>query len=181
MSLTTSTQRSGYTVISTSSPRHFGNVKALGATHVLDYNRADCAAVIHELTGGQLGLVIDTIAVPQSAKICAEAMSSKGGRYVELLPVPFPREDVEAVFMDATTTMGEYYEYGPNRVPNPVDHEAFVFGKEHGPIVEKLLEDEEIHAHQVEVGAGGLEGVLEGLKRLREGKVSGKKLVYQVQ
>lgn len=120
--------RSGYTVISTASPRNIENVKALGATHVLDYNRPDCAAAINVLTGNQLRLVLDTVAVPQSAKICAEAMSSEGGRYVELLPVPFPRKDVEVVFMDATTTMGEYDEYDPDRMPIPVDEEAFEFG-----------------------------------------------------
>lgn len=174
-------QRSGYTVISTSSPRHFESVKSLGATHVLDYNSEDCARTINELTGNQLRLVVDTVAVPQSAKLCANAVSSEGGRYVELLPVAFPREDVEVVFMDATTTMGEYYEYGPNRMPNPVDEEAFAFGKEHVETVERLLQEKEVHAHEVEVGIGGLEGVLEGLNRLREGKVSGKKLVYRVE
>ncbi|KAF2170924.1 hypothetical protein M409DRAFT_63945 [Zasmidium cellare ATCC 36951] len=173
--------RSGYTVISTASPRNIESVKALGATHVLDYNRPDCAAAINELTGNQLRLVLDTVAVPQSAKICAEAMSSEGGRYVELLPVPFPRKDVEVIFMDATTTMGEYYEYGPDRMPIPVDEEAFKFGKEHVEIAERLLQQGEIHAHQLDFGSGGLKGVLDGLKRLREGRVSGKKLVYLVE
>ena len=83
--------------------------------------------------------------------------------------------------MDAATTMGEYYEYGPDKLPIPVDEEAFEFGKQHVEPTEKLLERGEIHAHQLEVGSGGLEGVLKGLKRLREGKVSGKKLVYVVE
>ncbi|KAK4501575.1 hypothetical protein PRZ48_007384 [Zasmidium cellare] len=173
--------RSGYSVISTASPRNFEAVKALGATHVLDYNRPDCAAAINELTGNKLRLVLDTVAVPSSAKICAEAMSSEGGRYVELLPVPFPRQDVEVIFMDAATTMGEPYEYGPDKVPIPVDNEAFEFGKAHVEPTERMLQREEIHAHQLEIGSGGLEGVLEGLKHLREGKVSGKKLVYLVE
>lgn len=107
-------------------------------------------------------------------------MSTEGGGYAQLLPVPFPRADVEAIFMDATTTLGEYYEYGTERTPVPFDAEAFAFGKAHVRTVERLLQGGEIRALETEVGEGGLEGVLDGIKRVREGRVSGRKLVYLV-
>jgi hypothetical protein len=34
--------------------------------------------------------------------------------------------------------------------------------------------------HPVKLGSGGLEGVLDGLDQLKEGKVSGVKLVYKI-
>lgn len=173
-------RRSGYTVISTCSPHNFDSVKALGASHVFDYKEADCAQAIRQLTANQLRLVLDTVAISQSAKLCAEAMSSEGGRYVQLLPVPFPRADVEAIFMDATTTLGEYYEYGMERTPIPVDADAFAFGKAHVQTVELLLQRGDIGGHETEIGDGGLEGVLDGIKRMRKGRVSGRKLVYLV-
>ena len=47
-------------------------------------------------------------------------------------------------------------------------------------IVEGLLKEGKIKAHPAKVRKGGLKGVLDGLQEMREGKVSGEKLVYRV-
>lgn len=47
-------------------------------------------------------------------------------------------------------------------------------------IAEKLLEEGKVRGHPVSVREGGLRGVIEGLEDLREGRVSGEKLVYRV-
>lgn len=44
----------------------------------------------------------------------------------------------------------------------------------------KLLASSQISVHPPKVGKHGLEGVFDGLQQLKEGKVSGTKLVYQV-
>ena len=44
----------------------------------------------------------------------------------------------------------------------------------------KLLAEKKIKVHPVDVRPGGLKGVLEGMEEMRQGKVSGKKLVYRV-
>lgn len=44
----------------------------------------------------------------------------------------------------------------------------------------KLVASKQISVHPPKLGKGGLEGVLDGLQQLREGKVSGMKLVYRV-
>lgn len=49
------------------------------------------------------------------------------------------------------------------------------------PIAEGLLKEGKIRGHSPSVRRGGLRGVLEGLKELREGKVSGEKVVYRVE
>ncbi len=48
------------------------------------------------------------------------------------------------------------------------------------PIAEGLLAEGKIKVHPPSVRPGGLRGVLEGLQDLREGEVSGEKLVYRV-
>ena len=48
------------------------------------------------------------------------------------------------------------------------------------PVAEGLLKEGKIKTHPASVRPGGLAGVLEGLQEMREGKVSGEKLVYRV-
>lgn len=47
-------------------------------------------------------------------------------------------------------------------------------------IAEKLWEEGKWKPHPTRVGSGGLIGVLGGMKEMKEGKVSGEKLVYLV-
>lgn len=45
-------------------------------------------------------------------------------------------------------------------------------------VAERLLEEGRIKMHPKEVRVGGLKGVLEGIRDLKDQKVSGRKLVY---
>jgi hypothetical protein len=47
-------------------------------------------------------------------------------------------------------------------------------------VVESLLEQGKLVPHPKEVRKGGLEGVVDGLKEVGKGRVSGVKLVYRV-
>lgn len=44
----------------------------------------------------------------------------------------------------------------------------------------KLLASSQVSVHPPKVGKDGLKGVFDGLQQLRDGKVSGTKLVYKV-
>ena len=48
------------------------------------------------------------------------------------------------------------------------------------PIAEALLADGKIQVHPPSVRGGGLRGVLDGFQTMRDGKISGEKLVYRV-
>ena len=54
------------------------------------------------------------------------------------------------------------------------------FAKMFWGLSEKLLKDGKVKVHPLSVRPGGLKGVLDGLQEMREGKVSGTKLVYKV-
>jgi len=47
-------------------------------------------------------------------------------------------------------------------------------------VARKLLEEGKYKAHPLDVRPGGLNGVIDGMEDMRQGKVSGKKLVYRV-
>jgi hypothetical protein len=47
-------------------------------------------------------------------------------------------------------------------------------------VAERLLKEGKWRPHRQEVRKGGFDGILEGMKDMKEGKVSGVKLVYRV-
>ncbi|OQV01592.1 Alcohol dehydrogenase GroES-like domain-containing protein isoform 2 [Cladophialophora immunda] len=170
---------SGYTVITTCSPRNFDYVKSLGASSVFDYNDAQAPARIRELTANQLKLAWDTISEKPSAQFCADALSSDAGcKYGSILQVAPPRDDVEGVTTLMYTIFGEPFQFGPHEFP--AVGEDFAYAKKFMAMVEGLLAEGKLRAHKDTVGQGGLDGVLKGMQDMKSGKVSGEKLVYRV-
>jgi len=168
---------SGLTVITTCSARNFDLVKNLGADSVLDYHDPDCGSAIRKITNDKLTKVFDTIATPETAKICADALgSAPGGLYVNLMGVDAPREDVKSTFFLGYTVTGESFWYEDEEWP--AVPEDFELGVRFYTLAEELLAQGRIKAHKPSVREGGLDGILSGMQELKEGKVSGEKLVY---
>ncbi|KAH0538122.1 hypothetical protein FGG08_005284 [Glutinoglossum americanum] len=171
---------SGYTVVTTCSPRNFELVKSLGADAAFDYNDPNCAAEIRKFTSNRLFYVFDCISSDVTGAICANAIGPAGGKYSGLLiPKPkLPRGDVENLVTFAYTGLGEgFVKAGKSFPPVPEDYE---FQKHFWALTEGLLRDGKFKVHPLHVGEEGLKGVLEGMQSMREDKVSGKKLVYRV-
>ncbi|EMC98222.1 hypothetical protein BAUCODRAFT_66865 [Baudoinia panamericana UAMH 10762] len=171
---------SGYRVITTCSKHNFDAAKSLGADAVYDYRDPDCGKQINKDTKDSLKLIWDTVSVPESAQICAEAMSSdtSGARYGSILPVKYPTEGVEVVSTLMYTIFdAPFKKFGMDFPPVPED---FEFAKKFFDITEKLLAEGKLKTHEEQVGPHGLQGVLEGFQQMKEGKVSGRKLVYRV-
>lgn len=174
---------SGKTVIATASAHNFDLVKSLGADAVFDYTSPTCASDIKKHTKGALKLAFDCISKGSSTQICIESLSDDGGVYTTLLPVPGDKvtsinDKVENKSTLAYTAIGEAIQFGPQQIPAIPAH--FEFAKKFWTISEKLLAAGKVKVHQTAVneGGSGLEGVLEGLKKVRAGDVRGKKLVY---
>lgn len=167
---------SGLKVVSTSSPHNFDLLKKLGADKVFDYKEPGVGAKIREATGDNLKLVFDTFSEGTSPEISAAAISSKGGKYGSILIVDkFPRNDVRNTWTLAYTALGEDFN---NQYPaNQADAE---FGARFWAASVDLINSGKIKPHPSHVGSGGLEGILQGLKDLKDGKVSGVKLVYKI-
>lgn len=169
---------SGYHVITTCSPHNVDLVKFLGADAVFDHGDADCANKIRQYTKDKLALAWDTISLPPTAQLCSDALGpGPGAKYASLNPVELPRKDVSNSFTVAYTAQGEGFEFGDFRLEaKPEDYE---FAKAFWELTRGLLEGGKVKAHPLRV-RHGLEGVLNGLKDLKENRVSGKKLVYTV-
>jgi len=176
--------RSGYEVITTCSPRNFDLVKSLGASAAFDYNSPTCGADIRKHTNNALFYCWDTISEEGSAQICADALSSNTApdgskpKYGCILDVKFPRDDVEKTFTLGYTVTGESFNW-PGKVFE-ASRNDFEFGKKFWEVARKLLEEGKYKAHPLDVRPGGLNGVIDGMEDMRQGKVSGKKLVYRV-
>ncbi|KAL4876212.1 hypothetical protein BJY04DRAFT_210759 [Aspergillus karnatakaensis] len=159
---------SGYTVITTCSPRNFDLVKSLGADAVYDYNDPNAAAEIRKYTDNKLKYVFDTISLEASSKFCDEALSTEGGEYSSLLVVPLARENVNDRWTLGYTAAGEAFNFGPTHWPaKPEDKE---FAQKFWDNAAKLLGEGKVKVHPPSVQPGGLNGVLEGLKLLKEDK-----------
>lgn len=176
---------SGAFVISTCSPHNFQYVKGIGADVVLDYNSPTVINEIKQAANNNLQYAMDCISIESSAVICASAMSALGGQLALLQPVPDqPLHDINANVQTrmtiAYTVLGETFKAGPHEVPAQV--QDFEFGKQFWELARSLLEQGKLKVHTPNVNptGSGLEGVLKGLDRMRQGEVSGSKWVYTI-
>jgi len=177
--------RSGLEVVATCSPHNFAMVRDLGADAVFDYKSPSVGSDIRELTRNGLYHAFDCISTDESARICADALSddtaSQKPGYSALLYCAFPREDVCVNVTVAHTIFGESFtkpELGPGNFP--ADASDYEFGQAFWKMTKGLFAEGKLKVHPPDIRGGGLEGVLEGLEELKLGKVSGRKLVYNL-
>ncbi|KAK4546691.1 hypothetical protein LTR36_001909 [Oleoguttula mirabilis] len=171
---------SGYKVVTTCSPHNNDFVKSLGAVAVYDYKDPNCGKNINKDTNDSLKLVWDTICTESTVKICAEAMSSEsnGARYGSILGEELPRQDVDSTFTSMYSIFNEAFTKGGE--DEPAAPEDFEFSKRFFAITEKLLAEGKLKTHPAKVGPKGLEGALQGMEDMKNGKVSASKLVYRI-
>ena len=131
------------------------------------------------MTQNRLEYVLDCISTPSAAALCAAAVGDGGGKYSALGPIMgFPRGDVAVFPSKGYSVLGEMYIMRGHEFPAvPEDYEYGVWFRK---IVQGLLDEGKIVPHPCDVKEGSLNGVLAGLDELRQGIVSGKKLVYEI-
>lgn len=179
---------SGGTVITTASPANAEYLRSLGADHVLDYKSPTLANDVLRLNGDKpLLYAFDTYPSDASAAVSAAVLSREGGaKYVALIPgneyaVSKINDAVDATSILAYSTFGEPWVYEKKLFDAvPEDYE---FQKEFVKVAERLFEEGKLKAPRVFLnrGGSGFEGVLHGLEEMREGRISGGKLVYTVE
>ncbi|KAH5645252.1 hypothetical protein HBI51_112990 [Parastagonospora nodorum] len=170
---------SGLRVLATCSPRNFGLVKSRGADMVFDYNSPSAIQDIKTATDDQLGLILDCVGESNSPSFCYEAMGKSGGKYSTLLfPVDCPRKDIVVSMVFAYTAYGEAFtKFGHD---SPAKFEDYLYASKFFDICEVLLAEGKLKPHPSARRPNGLDGVVDGLLELRQGRVSGTKLVYSV-
>jgi NADPH:quinone reductase-like Zn-dependent oxidoreductase len=180
-----SPHRAGYHVLTTASPHNHALLLSLGADEAFDYSSPTCAAnILASLPSRVEGVpyIFDTISTPAATALC-EQVIAHGGRYGAILKARIEREDVINSFNLAYTVLGEKVDKYGWVVEQEDTKDDFEWAKGWAGVVEGLLREGRLKAHPARVGEGGkegLEGVLDGIVALREGRVSGVKLVYVV-
>ncbi|KAF1957272.1 GroES-like protein [Byssothecium circinans] len=171
----------GFNVIATCSARNTDLVKSFSADAVFNYSDPDCASKIRAHTANALRFAVDCITTPETTQLCYLALGRTGGRYVSLDPfsdaVAASRKVVAAGWVLGPELMGEDVGWpAPHgRAANPFAREFCV---EWNKTLQRLLDEGQIRTHPQLVRDTGLEGVLDGLREIREKKVYGQKLTY---
>ena len=127
--------------------------------------------------------MLDCISQDESVKISAGAMRPAGGIFSALLRIKpeqvtsiNPNVKVNATV--AYSIFGESYKWGD--IEAPAVPEDFEFGKKFWELSTELLASGKVKVHRPAVNkyGAGLDGVLKGLAALKQGQVSGEKLVF---
>ncbi|KZT55729.1 GroES-like protein [Calocera cornea HHB12733] len=156
---------SGYTVISTASPKNHAYVKSLGASDVFDYHDSDVVSKIRAAAGDKLALVYDSISENGSIEASVASVTAPAG-IVAVILAPNPEQSTDKVKVVQT---------GARVASEDPQVGRTVYG-----MLEALLEKYALVPNPVRLMPGGLLGINEGLQLMRAGKVSGEKLVYRV-
>jgi len=138
-------------------------------------------------TSNKIYYIWDTIGTPSSYTFGAAVLkdiSPPEGQILHYGTILSPPEAgsfssaVKVTFTLGYSAQGVPFKLGSTEFPaKPEDYEFMVTWMK---TAQKLLEERKWRPHRQEVREGGLEGVLEGLEDLKEGRVSGVKLVYRI-
>lgn len=114
--------------------------------------------------------------------------TSSPGKYLTLLPIPedkvaslSPSKNVKQVGVLAYFCFGEAFTF-IHDMKFPAMPEQFEFTKTFINDATKLLADGKVKAHKITLDkhGKGLEGVMKGMEAMKNGEVSGEKLVYHI-
>lgn len=166
----------GWQVIATASPRSHDLVKEYGADDVFDY-RSPTAVEDIIRAYPNIDRAMDCFSEGGSTGFCAKVLHNSRGRVVTLLgPGKTDIDGVDVDFMMAYTVFNQEFQWlpplGPKFARNPSDHEALRRFYSALPDISQQLKTPPLKRID-----GGLEGLASGMDLLRQGKVSGTKLV----
>ncbi|CAG9986856.1 unnamed protein product [Clonostachys byssicola] len=171
---------SGLRPVTTCSPRNFDLVRTRGAMEALDYVNPTVVDDVRAFAGGKLKHVLDCIGDSSSAALCYATIGRTGGHYVTLEQVS--DELLKSrLAVRAKVALG-YELFGrkvalPGVYGCPAQPEKSALAARYLPILQDLLDRGALRTHPTQLVGGELSDVLEGLKLLKSGSVSGQKLV----
>ncbi|KAG1821976.1 chaperonin 10-like protein [Suillus subaureus] len=156
-------------IITTASDAHKANLMSLGATHVFSrhFSADELKTRVSACTSDPIKYVFDAISLPDTQQIGWSLLSQKGRL---LLTLPVSVEEKEGKERVAIRTFGS---------PHADENKPLCKGL--WATLPEWLEAETIKPLNYEILPNGLEGIIEGLERMKKGQVSGKKLVAHPQ
>jgi NADPH:quinone reductase-like Zn-dependent oxidoreductase len=171
----------GYQVVTTCSPRSNDLVKSYGADAVYDYRDSKSLAAIKSAYP-KLSLALDGFSEGESTKFCCEAVAPNHGTVVSLDPTA--KSSGKGVTLKPIimyTLFGRAFgllqPVGPKFPVKPEDRAGLV---RFYSMLPQLVKSGSLKAVPIQEQGNGFDKLAPGLDLLREGKVSGKKLVVHL-
>ncbi|KAL4884293.1 chaperonin 10-like protein [Aspergillus karnatakaensis] len=176
-------RHAGHRPIATSSPANFDLVRGAGAEEVFDYRSPTCTADVRAYTRNSLRFVLDCVSETTAMEFSYACIGRAGGRYTALHPfssrVAASRPTVKADWVFQPALFGRDVAW-PAPFGRPGDPELRQFAKRFYRQAQELLEKGELRPHPISLSSHGFPGVLAAVDRLRQGGVSGIKLVCRI-
>ena len=170
-------KQAGLRVIATASPRSFDLVKRYGADLVFDYRSTTAEEIAAKYP--DIDRAMDCFSEGKSTEFCASVVQGNKGKVITLLDTGKKMPGVHIDFILMYTVFGQPFSWlppvGPSFPAKPEDRAALVRFYRLLPTLCGRLKSPPMT--QIE---GGLDNIAQGLQMLREGKVSGSKLVGSV-
>ncbi|KAI6098329.1 chaperonin 10-like protein [Pisolithus croceorrhizus] len=156
-------------IIAIASETHEGNLKSLGATHVVNrrLSSEEQKKVIASITTAPIDIAYDAVAFPETQRVAFDALAPNGTLVVTVQPAV---EEDQGKGRKVVVTRGT-----PHAPPNKALCQG-LWG-----VLRQWLADEIIKPGPFEVLPNGLHGIPEGLRRMREDGAGGVKLVAHPQ
>lgn len=169
----------GWKVVTTASPHSFDLVKSFGADAVYNYRDANVGAEIAK-AHPEIKFAVDCFSEGKSTKTCDTVIAKNGGQVVTLLPSTKPTTpSIKHELIMAYTLFGHEFQWlppvGPKFPANPSDRDLLARFYKVLPRLTNILKPMPTTREP-----GGFDGILPSLDKLREGKVSGGKLVVEI-
>ncbi|KAF5581028.1 zinc-binding alcohol dehydrogenase domain-containing protein [Fusarium pseudocircinatum] len=164
-------RRAGYSVVTTTSPKHKAFVETLGADKVIDHSQDRDTLIKAFIAEGPYDIVVDTISHPNTVSILADVLAAQGGGTVYATRPAFGPETLpEGVVRHFTSWPFVLYKEGNEHFIRWAFHEFFAKGVASGKLVPT----------QIERVRGGFEAINSALDILGKG-VSNSKVVVELE
>lgn len=174
----------GWTVISIASKKHSNLIKTFGADHLIDYHDLDLIQQIKNIDPN-ITMALHTIGGTTTLQLTHDSVSDSLPTKIDSLVVSnFEtienlKSNVEFSMTRAFTANGNEVKYNNgSKFPATLGTKEAIL--EFIPIVQNLINNNEIKHIPIKIQPNGLDGVNEGLKLIREGSISAEKLVIQL-
>ncbi|KAI0749288.1 GroES-like protein [Daedaleopsis nitida] len=160
-------------IVATASLHNAELLKSLGATHVIDRSLPTPTILdsLQEITGGApIEYVFDSVALPDTQALAYQAVAPGGALLIVL------RDVIPAELKKEGDNKKIVHMFGMVHTPENRQVSVEVFSR-----LTEWLRDGTIVPNNVEVLPNGLAGIPDGLERLKQNKVSAKKLIARPQ
>lgn len=156
--------------------------KIAGADVVVDYRQGQVhAQIIEALHGEKLQYAFDGVSENGTVEQIA-SLIEPGTEDARVVLVLYPSGKLPGHISYLQTTVfsiyGEEQKFGDKTLPAVPEDKAFA--EKFFPTLERWLVEGRITPNKITVVPGGLAGVTEGFRRMRDKQVSGEKLVFRV-